>query len=351
MNSVTQAAADAIGGAEPRDWQLRPETHAAALQPPAAALRRILVRPEFEQMMEAYTAADDEALLAQKRYKRLAGTASLTSFLAVFIAGLLLLQPAGAGVSPRVLSGLAGLQFVLIVTSFLASLILGYRKPFAAWMRRRAEAENARISLFKRVTAAEEEVQPGELPLLPLQLEYFRRYQLDVQRLYYGQRGRQHARSFRRAAWWRIAALVLVVAAAGPLVWSLLGQDWVPARLHHLLELMPPNTETAQRLFLCVGVIGGALQGLLASFAVMSHDERNAARYLDTSRNLDDLATRPLDEARDAAVLGDRERVLGFVALVHEQVSSEHREWIALRSVAPDLSLDRLRATALPKLS
>jgi len=43
-----------------------------------------------------------------------------------------------------------------------------------------------------------------------------------------------------------------------------------------------------------------------------------------------------------------REAVLAFVALVQSQISSEHREWIALRKVAPDLALDRLKSLRLP---
>jgi hypothetical protein len=54
--------------------------------------------------------------------------------------------------------------------------------------------------------------------LLPLQMEYFRRYQLDVQRSYYQARGREHARAVRRSAWWRVGAPGLVIAAAVPLI-------------------------------------------------------------------------------------------------------------------------------------
>jgi hypothetical protein len=101
-------------------------------------------------------------LIAQRRYKALARAATVTSFLAVTIAGMLL-RPALVAVSPLVLTGLAALQFVLILTSFSASLVIAFRKPFPAWMRKRAEAENARNNLFKRFKAAEENVQANEL--------------------------------------------------------------------------------------------------------------------------------------------------------------------------------------------
>ena len=84
------------------------------------------------------------------------------------------------------------LSFACLALSILASLWLGWSKPFDIWMRQRAEAETQRIKLFRRVIDAEEQARDGELPLLPLQLEYFRRFQLDVQRLYYDKRGKQH---------------------------------------------------------------------------------------------------------------------------------------------------------------
>ena len=236
-------------------------------------------------------------------------------------------------------------------TSILASLWLGWSKPFEIWMQRRAEAETQRIRYFRRVAETDEAVREGELPLLPLQLEYFRRFQLDVQRLYYDKRGRQHRAAVMRRHIWRGFALLLIVAAGLPVLWTLQGKDWMPASISPFLVGMLPKTELAQRIFLSLGLVGGALQGLLAAYALMSYDERNGARYRDTWQNLEALSTRPLDEARNAAAQGNRERVLVLVALIHEQISSEHREWVSLRAVSPELSLDRLRVLTLPKLS
>ena len=42
--------------------------------------------------------------------------------------------------------------------------------------------------------------------------------------------------------------------------------------------------------------------------------------------------------------------VLVFVALVQQEISSEHHEWVTLRKVAPDLSLDCLVGMRLPRL-
>ncbi len=350
MSAITKAAIEAVGSEKPEDWQLKPETHAEKLQAKAGPLKRVLEQNAQSKIIDRYYRADRQAIAAQKRYKNLALNAAIASFLAVFIAGFLLL-PLSTELSPRLLSWLSGIQFVLIIISFIFSLLISYFKPFEIWMRKRAEAENARHALFNQIMSAKEETQgDDELELLPLQLEYFRRFQLDVQRLYYSRRGAQHARAVRYMTVWRVVALILIILAVIPLVSSLQGYNWMPDLLRPLFDPVLTGTDVLQRNFLFFGLLGAALQGLLASVSLISQHERNAARYLDTFQNLEDLASRPLEEARVAAANGDRERVLAFVALVQDQISSEHREWIALRSIAPDLALDRLRDSSLPKL-
>jgi len=66
----------------------------------------------------------------------------------------------------------------------------------------------------------------------------------------------------------------------------------------------------------------------------INQDERNAARYAATHQNLEALADRPLEEARSAAAADDANDLQAFVALVQEQISSEHRQWVDLRAVA-----------------
>lgn len=348
---LTAAAIEAIGTVPPSSFELQPRQHVQQLKDRAAAapLVRILGDTQFEQLVDGYEAADRAARSAQLHYKRCAMFAAVASFLAILIASVMLLvRP---GVLPPVLSTIALVaQFSFLVLSILASLWLGWRRPYEAWMQQRAEAETLRIRLFRRIVESEESANEGELPALPLQLEYFRRFQLDVQRNYYDKRGRQHRAAVTRGLLWRGVALVLIVSASLPVLWTLQGNEWFSAVIETWLDSLPPQDEWVQRLFLCLGLVGGALQGLLAAYALISYDERNAARYRDTLRNLEDLAARPLDEARNAAALGQRDRVLAFVALCHEQISSEHREWVSLRSVAPELSLDRLRALTLPKL-
>lgn len=358
-SAITQKAIAAIGEDAPTDWQLNVEVHSESLGQNARLLKQILNAPPFAEIISTFRSADDAAKSAQKFYKRLARLSAWTGFGAALF-GSLVLMAANALAVGSLLTAAAALQAVLLIVSLGSSLLIGSLQPFEAWMLKRAEAENARASLFDQVMAARGPTDSEDRILLPLQLEYFRRYQLDVQRLYYQQRGAQHAEAARKAWWWRLVAFLLVLLAAFPVLWSIQGSLTVPAPLQDFINGMPHRTETMQRAFLGIGIIAASLQGLLAAFAVMSLDERNAARYRSTAENLDALAARPLDEARAAAAVTSeesgatqvaREQVLAFIALAQEQISAEHREWIALRKLAPDLALDRLKSLRLPPRS
>lgn len=356
MDSVMQRAELLVGAGKPDSWLIDPKRDANDLKPEAAALRRILLEPDIGEIVAAFHACDAAAGRAQRSYKRLARIAAWTGFGAALIGSLVLmlihLQPPAI-----VTTAAAAAQAIMLLVSLGTSLIIGSKRPFEAWMLKRADAENARGTLFDRIMAAREPRAPDAVPLLALQLEYLRRHLLDVERNYYRERGEQHAAAARAAWWWRLIAFVLIAVAAFPLIWTIQGATWLPAPIAGLVSQMPDRSEEAQRVFLGLGIIAASLQGLLASFAVMSLDDRNAARYRTTADNLDALAGPPLAEARAAAAStatdGEaaeraREQVLAFVALVQSQISSEHREWIALRKVAPDLALDRLKSLRLP---
>lgn len=352
MNEEAKKAAVAIGDALPQDWLLRPERHAEAMSDEAGALKRILMRDENRAVIEEHILFDELAGRAQKRFKGLSLWSARFSFISVLSASIALILEGAQFLDAYNLSGVfAIVTGVSVVLSFLLSLITSWEKPFDKWMRSRAEAEVQRQRLFTNATSADEAQQPGETALLPLQLEYFRRYQLDVQLAYYGKRSADHRRVVRNASILRSVALTLVVLASAPVLFTVTGLQWEQLIFSETLFGVVDFEEAREnRIFIGLGTIGAALQGLLAARLLLGQDERNATRYAATLENLQALASRPLDEARDAAATGDREAVLGFVALVQEQVSSEHREWVSLNAISPDLSLGRLQEMALPKL-
>jgi hypothetical protein len=209
MLASTEAARTAIGTGAPLDWSLKPSEHVRALGPESGALVRVLKRSDLEEVVDTFESADREAAKARDRYKRLAGWSAGLSSVAVVLAAAVLL-----GLSRSINSGLdlrwlVGAQGAALAVSFVLSFVLAWTRPFDAWMRHRGMAEHQRILFFTRVCEAKEPSRGEELALLPLQLEYFRRYQLDVQRKYYRERGAEHRRAQGRATALRVLAVLL----------------------------------------------------------------------------------------------------------------------------------------------
>jgi len=348
MLDVTEQAKAVVGPDAPDDWKLQIDTYVAKLPSGGGTLRRILEHPEITKIIGAYRVADRAAVRARDFYKRLASWSAFASFAAIFIAAVLLLAHARAFGSVGNLAILSVIQGAMLVLSFVLANIVVHFSPFDRWMRERATAEHERVSLFNRVMLADEPARAGELPALPLKLEFFRRFQLNVQRGYYKSSGAKHRRAAIRAALFRWVGAVLICASAAPVVGNFVGADWYAAWTDQGAPNWVTDLDFQQRTFLALSTVGAALQGLLAALLLINQDERNASRYAATSENLETLASTPLVEACKAAASGDDAAVGVFAALVQDQISSEHRDWVRIETTAPTLSLERLRQANLP---
>lgn len=326
-------AEDAIGRDDVEtDWRLRPDEHARSLPAAAGALKRVLERPEIDRIMREYMENDAAAGIAQARYKRI-GRLGLYAATAATLVGAIFLLPIERWLAP-VRPFVSVIQVGALIAAYFASRWLMSTRPFDAWMKTRAKAENARAALFDEVMRAPGgDAREGEVALLPLKLEYFRRYHLDTQRRYYRGRGAQHKAAVWRnnkwlgASFWLtlasillgVVAFVLVAQQSGlklpAAVTSLLGEwDWVPLN----------------RIILALGVVASGCYGLGVARSLMDLDERNASRFETTAANLEFLSGDGLAKARHDAALEHEREVLEFVDRVQQQISSEHREWVIL---------------------
>lgn len=333
MPTTSEQAIAAIGKDDPgTDWQLRPETHARAMPADTGALKRVLERQELQQIIQRFRTADTAAIAAQGRYKRI-GRLGLYAGTVATVMGALFLLPVESWLQGPSAVIATSVQISSLTVAFLASRLLAVAKPFDAWMKQRAEAEIARIELFDRITQSEEAHEGNELPLLPLKLEYFRRYQLDVQQHYYSGRGTQHAQAARRNNTWLKVSLALTFIS---IVLSLLlgvgvASAWVPGLPAWLLAASNDLAQTEiNRVLLALGVLASAFYGLGVARSLMDLDERNASRFLTNAENLSYLTKMNLPLARQAAAEGRDADVLAFVQRVQDLVSSEHKEWIVL---------------------
>lgn len=325
----------AIGKNTSDDWQLRPQAHAAALSPSASALKRVLSQDKIKEIMNNFNMADALAIASQKQY-RFWGRAGIYAIAIAAIIGTALILRVDEKFGVEVKWAALTVEYGVLLLAFLIAQWLGIKRPFERWMQKRGTAEILRVQLFDEVTQAQEPLRENELPLLPLQLEYFRRYQLDVQRAYYNGRGKQHAQAAGSSKKWMLGSSLLTVLwalIAGAAAIHLLAQQGI-MNLPNWLQAM--QLEKFERWIMALGVVASSLYAASASRSLMDLDARNAARYQTTSENLEHITETLLEETRQAAKNGDRDKVLGFIRLVQNQISSEHREWVMLREVAPD---------------
>lgn len=338
----------AIGPAQDSDWKLEPLRHAGELPPEAGTLKRVLERPETTKIMGQFTDADREAVSIQATFVNWSRLGFWCRFLSIVCGTAALLEV--AGLLPAVVANLGfGLQYAFIAGALVLSLMISVKEPFEHWMRARATAENARLELFRGIVHAVEPARAGELPLLPLQLEYFRRYMLDAQRRYYRKRGSEHARAAGKTKHWQytlIGLSVVSVIVAALVFLDSYANISLPQPLRDLADAAV--TDKGRIIMLAGGIIASALGDLTAALSLSSLDRRNAARYLSNADNLDFLSEKYLKEARAAAASGDPLQTQYFIDLVSGIISSEHREWIMLRDLAKDLSLERFAKMRLP---
>jgi hypothetical protein len=233
-------------------------------------------------------------------------------------------------------------QFVLLVISLLGSLALYTLKPFRSWRQSRGEAEAERIRVFALMMASRDGGDARDPLLLPLQLECFRRHLLEDQLDFFTRRGPQHQRTSRRAQILRGLALALIVLAAMPLLAKLEIFAWLPTWVRTLMGWLPLEGKGVHEMYALGGLIGGALQGLLAALAVLSLAERNAEKYARMAERLEDYAKGRLPNARAAAAAGNGLEVGEFARQVASDLAAEASEWVAVQEALASITLERL---------
>ena len=307
-------AAEAIGEYQPQDWHLDPRSHAQRMTREAGPLQSILQGSRVQVILDQYEAANAQAGKYQAEYKRYGRSEIyLGSTAAIIGAVILYLSPGGSG------NGADLLRTVLLLAQgfCLAGAValkykLGHSAVYRQWQQQRTRAETSRIELFETVCGLENSPVPpsvaeNELPLLPLQLEYFLRYQLQVQLNYYHERGRQHAVAARQFVniGTGITFLTAVTASLAGLSTEL--GDWVGSAA-------------------VVGLVAPILLATQSSLSRLNQDERNAARYAITHDHLLNLK-KESDSARRAAEAGNRDEVCRFIRSANGVISVEHTEW------------------------
>ena len=308
--TIMSDAAGIIGSGSPGDYRLSPVEHAAQLKTSAPKLATILTRSGPLELARQYSEADTEALVAERTFKRWVIRANwavlATATVSAFLMAVALLADRLGGLTQTILIVLA---LIGVASGSIASMSLFRVKEgrlLEDWMTARARAETKRLSYFTYVVNSS--VGPLDLQLELLKLEYFRRYQLDLQLAYYKARRSGHQSSAERTLDISAASVLVAAIASGAAgVLGALRSEWAALG--------------------ALAVFGAALQAFAAARETLNQDRRNAERYVHTAQALQGLRER-LDDVR-LSIAGGSTSVLGeYVDAVQDQLSLEHRQWL-----------------------
>ncbi len=292
-----------IGKQDNRDYLLAPAAHAELYRAKAPALADVLESSALSIEAQAFEERDAVAIEAQKTYKATMGRTNLAVLLVSMLGAASLAATILLPGKPAVSQGLSiGTAIVSGIGAFLL-FRLREGKLLEDWMTTRAEAETHRIGYFTAIGEAARKTKDASLALLLV--EYFRRYQFDVQHQYYKASGEDHRHSANRT---------VTIGGAGAAV----------ATVSSILGSMG-NTWTA--VFGALAVAGAAIGAFAIGREQMTQDRRNGERYRRTATTLTGIA-KQMNAVRDAAANANGDAVFEFIAAINEHVSLEHRQWL-----------------------
>jgi hypothetical protein len=308
-----------IGKSQPESDGLDLERILRDVQPAAVALREVLKDAEIEQVAERRARSSRRAAAAQRTFQWLGTSIVWGSAVAALASGLLLYgsgtgQATSTAADPAImvwahqnLGAITIAQVIGLFTAAVASAVLAAKDYGQLWTDDRRRAEADRIRLFDVVFAKTIAKDPGTGAggALRQALEFFRRYQLDLQIGYYRRRAGQHELR-NTAIVWATASLAGVAGISGTL--ATLGKT--PAAIAAFLGIAVPILLSAAR-----------------SWRTLSRASEKAASYQTAGDALAEIKS-GLDNARRDADRGDASGVESFVARVHQIIRVENGAWV-----------------------
>jgi len=312
---IIESTKKIIGKNKDNDYILNPSEHTGMYEKEAPELAKVLKATEIVSIAKEYKRWDIKANNAQNVFKRWSGLANGAIFLtAFFTAGLVAsgIFASFPNISDAIINYTIGtLSVASIVSSFSAGIcirIINKGNLLGTWMKDRAEAETQRLYYFDLITHDTEEDDKKYLRSTLLKLEYFRRFQLDVQLIYYKVRGKEHKLASSKAQTLMLMAMGLVTLING---------------LAGVLGIIDEKLV----IFSAVALISNAFATKIGFTEAVNQDKRNAERYERTWSILNNLWGK-LDEVRIGITKGKYSILNSYVESVHEQLSLEHRQWL-----------------------
>lgn len=312
-----------VGTSNEDDYILDLEEHCDRYTDDAPALAALLERAGARAVARSYQRFDQDALDAAARYRRWMFRTNLAVLITSVATASAMAWSLAATEMPSLQSGLLaqGNTVLGIMASIAAAVgaaglfVLRQGRLLETWMSKRATAESHRTAYFEDIVARAVEA-PSPAPILGL--EYFRRYQFEVQKAYLLNRARQHESSARTT---------VILGSIG-------------AAVAALTSVAGVASDVAQHVLGAFTVFGASLGAYAIGREQMTQDRRNAERYFRTYASLVELA-RKLDDVREAVIEGRPKAAREFSLAVDEHISNEHRQWLE-KTEATQASMARI---------
>src|SRR5262245_44932830 len=354
-------AIEALGNNPPGNLHLNPDAHATRLKtsPQAAPLWRILAAgTDGNQLprslrdpknvvnvpatIRSYCEADRAANAQQAKYNRSKRLILLCLAIAFLASSWSVIVPGGDERTDALVRPLTiMLAYFALAVPLLTAFWVIRKGYYELWHRRRGEAEYLRRRLFHEVMDAEATPHGSTVKPLRLKLEYFRRYQLDLQQEYYAVRGKENRRRAARARYLLWSSLLLVgmwfVLFIAELISAAAEQGATWGYMTGYLQVVTSPlqvimTRYADTVVLIIAMAMSVILGFSYLQTLLDANLRNAARYKLAEDNLAYLRKGELAGARTAADAGDTAGVNAFIDRVHSVMSTEFAEWITLET-------------------
>jgi hypothetical protein len=235
--------------------------------------------------------------------------------------------------------------------------MLNISRPQERWRNKRGNAEFYRKALFEALRDVPAQTSDPSV-LFAAKLEYFRRYQYQVQYNYFSSRSREHGRhatrnDVARHAVCIVPVFVLVASLAVAMVmWAEQGFTNGTVNLlaswFWLAEQFQLDTVT---IFLAI--LAGALSAGLFAISTLDNNRSNAVRYENMRERFEAMYKEEntgYDAALKAAIEGDERPGRSFMRRIHELMGAELQEWTRLQ---PDdlKQINRTATGAIPRQS
>jgi conflict system pore-forming effector with SLATT domain len=323
----------------------------AAVSSEAVALHQILDSSKVSGMMRIRREASAIAARAQEDFKRLslvaifgAAIASLSSGLLLYGAGADASAPAVTQAAPAPASpppptssnsassdpveqglvsfvtqhraGITLIQVIFLLAASIAARVLSGRKLVERWAENRDKAEAMRQEIFNVILNKAHDMVPAPLPAadpgnpIAQALEFFRRYQHELQIRYYGKGAARHE-GWAATLTWLTAALAGLAA-----VTSVIGGVGGAALI----------------LSAFLGIAVPILLSAAQSWRATSRDSDKAEAYAKAKAELDRILL-DVDQVRAKAALGDAAEVRTYFDSVHVVMTTENGGWIPASKV------------------